>query len=139
MNSRRNFLRSCIIAAFLMTMLTVISQNVFAQDFKCRCKAIPIVTDKRVACEFKVCVKTGGTVYCEAAIPGQTTKLPCIDGATVFVYDCFGKEVAITADCKKPQIIAINAKCCVAACIYVNDEGCPTVQFTYVEAPCAKC
>lgn len=127
------------IALFAMVMSVGFSQNVSAQDFKCLCDYITVVTDDDVECKFEVCNVTGGQHICDIAIPGQRTRIRCIDGSTIYVIDCRGNRVVINANCKTPQTIAISSTCCVSACVYRDSKDCLVVHFSRVQAPCAKC
>jgi|GEM_PF-2753419 len=139
MENRRTFLRASLIALALLMASAVSSQIASAQDFKCVCDYVTVVTDKDVNCKFEVCNFTGGASYCDVAIPGQRTRLRCLDGATIYVINCRGQRVTINADCKTPQLIALSLDCCVYACVYRDADGCLVVHFSRADAPCDKC
>lgn len=139
MENRRRFLRMAIAALFAIVASAGFARNASAQDFKCICDYVTVVTDPDVQCKFEVCVVTGGQRFCDIAIPGQRFRLRCIDGVTIYTFDCHGNRVPINADCKTPQIIAISSTCCVSVCVTRDANDCLVVHFSHVPAPCDKC
>lgn len=140
MINRRTMLRA-FIATMFVALLAVFSTQDAAAQWACKCDAITVGASSDIKCKFTLCVESAAGLDCQTIGPGTTTQFKCVKEAKVWVKDCQGNQVFITADCNlgQTQIIPISSTCCVEACIGYDSNGCLYVKIWAAKAPCAKC
>ncbi len=140
MINRRMMIRS-LIAAMFVALLSVISTQNAAAQWLCKCDYITVSASSDIRCKFELCVESAAGLQCETIVPGSQTIFKCLKEANIWVTDCQGKKVLITADCDlgQTQIIAISPDCCIELCVTRGADGCLYIKIWAAKAPCAKC